>query len=77
MVYSMSMKGRRKEICGGVYKIVSKTSLLSDTGIVCNVGGEPVDAPTAKVCCVAMRGMSYEKSIYTIPCIGKLVINTC
>ena len=36
-----------------------------------------MDAPTAKVCCVAMRGMSYEKSIYTIPCIGKLVINTC
>ncbi|CAI8020180.1 Adhesion G-protein coupled receptor V1, partial [Geodia barretti] len=43
-------------------------------GIVCNVRGEPRDAPTAEVCCVDLGGMSYEKSIYTIPCIGKLVI---
>ena len=32
-----------------------------------------MDAPTAEVCCVDLGGMSYEKSIYTIPCIGKLV----
>ena len=51
--------------------------LLFNAGVLCNiVGGETLMAPTTKRCCVDFGGISYEKSQYTIPCIGKLVLNS-